>query len=148
MQLETRQSQLFMQLFQYHIDKDRWKDAWKLTEMKWDDYDDFTRKYDYSVNLENFAKRYNKWYFYEGMGLLLKKELVDKEMIYHLLSAGFGVLLDWDKFGQIIKEMRAQLCQPDLFMWFEYFADEMMKMSEEKGNPWKQLDNWGVLIRE
>ena len=148
MQLETRQSQLFMQLFQYHIDKDRWKDGWKLNEMRWDDYDDFTRKYDSSVNLENFAQRYNHWYFYEGMGLLLKKELVDKEMIYHLLSAGFGVLMDWDKFGPIIKEMRAQLGQPDLFMWFEYLADEMMKMTVEKGNPWIQLDTGGVLIRE
>ena len=34
MQLETRQSQLFMQLFQYHIDKERWKDSWRLTEMR------------------------------------------------------------------------------------------------------------------
>jgi len=82
------------------------------------------------------------------MGLLLKKGLVDKEMIYHLLSAGFGVLMAWDKFGPIIKEMRVQLSQPDLFMWYEYLADEMMKMTEEKGNPWKQLDNRGVLIRE
>ena len=148
MQLETRQSQLFMQLFQYHIDKDRWKDGWKLTEMRWDDYDDFTRKYDSSVNVENFAMRYNQWYFWEGMGLLLKKGLVDREMIYHLLGGGFGVLMNWDKFGPIIKEMRAQMGQSDLFLWFEYLADEMRKMTEEKGNPWIQRDNRGVLIRE
>lgn len=148
MQLETRQSQLFMQLFQYHIDKVRWKDSWMLTEMRWDDYDDFTRKYDSSVDIENFAQRYNHWYFWEGMGLLLKKGLVDKEMIYHLLSAGFGVLMSWDKFAPVIREMRVQLDQPDLFMWFEYLADEMKKMTEEQGRPWKPVENWGVLIRD
>jgi len=148
MQLETRQSQLFMQLFQYHIDKDRWKDSWTLTEMQWDDYDDFTRKYDSSVNIENFAQRYNQWYFWEGMGLLLKKGLVDKEMIYHLLGSGFGALLNWDKFGPVIKEMRVQLDQPDFFIWFEYLADEMKKMTEERGKPWKPVENLGILIQE
>ena len=116
--------------------------------MRWDDYDDFTKKYDSSVDIKNFAQRYNHWYFWEGMGLLLKKGLVDKEMIYHLLSAGFGVLMSWDKFAPVIREMRVQLDQPDLFMWFEYLADEMKKMTEEQGRPWKGVDNWGVLIRE
>jgi hypothetical protein len=148
MQLETRQSQLFMQLFQYHIDKDRWKDRWMLTEMQWDDYDDFTRKYDSSVNIENFAQRYNQWYFWEGMGLLLSKGLVDKEMIYHLLGGGFGVLSSWDKFGPVIKEMRVQLDQSELLFWFEYLANEMMRITEERGTPWKPVKNLGILIRE
>lgn len=148
LQLETRQSQLFMQLFQYHIDKDRWKDAWTLTEMEWGDFDDFARKYDSSVNIDNFAMRYNQWYFWEGIGLLLKKGLIDREMIYYLLSSGFGVLLAWDKFGSLIKEMRDFLDQPDLLMWFEYLAHEMRKMTEEKGTPWKSAENWGRFIRE
>jgi len=116
--------------------------------MEWDDYDDFTRKYDSSVNLENFAMRYHNWNFWEGMGLLLKKGLVDKEMIYYLLGGGFGVLFTWDKFGSVIKEMRVQLDLPEYFMWFEYLAEEMRKVAEEKGKPWKSVPNKGILIRE
>jgi hypothetical protein len=97
LQLETRQSQLFMQLFQYQIGKEKYLDALTLGMMEWDDFDDFARKYDSRVNAENFAMRYNLWFFWEGMGLLLKKGLVDREMIYYLLGSGFGVLTDWDK---------------------------------------------------
>ena len=147
LQLETRQSQLFMQLFQYQISKERYQDAWTLTEMEWDDFDDFARKYDSSVNIENFAMRYNRWYFWEGMGLLLKKGLVDREMIFYLLGSGFGVLTDWDKFGSIIKEMRVRLDQPNMNIWFEYLAEEMKKMTEEKGVPWKPPETM-VFIKE
>jgi hypothetical protein len=148
LQLETRQSQLFMQLFQHYIDKEQWIQRWKLTEMEWDDYDEFTRKYDSSVNIENFAMRYNNWYFWDGMGLLLKKNLVDREMIYYLLGGGFGVLFSWDKFQSIIKQMRVQLDLPEMFVWFEYLADEMKKVAIEKGNPWKPVVDGGALIRE
>jgi hypothetical protein len=147
MQLETRQSQLFMQLFQHHIDKERWKDAWTLTEMEWDDFDDFARKYDSSVNIENFALRYSHWYFWDGMGLLLKKGLVDREMIFYLMG-GYGVVWDWEKFGSVIKEIRNRINLPDFCVWFEYLALEMMKVAEEKGRPWKAPDNLGILIPE
>lgn len=116
--------------------------------MEWDDYDEFTRKYDSSVNIENFAMRYNNWYFWDGMGLLLKKNLVDREMIYYLLGGGFGVLFSWDKFQSIIKQMRVQLDLPEMFVWFEYLADEMKKVAIEKGNPWKPVVDGGALIRE
>ena len=148
MQLETRQSQLFMQLFQHWIDKDRWKDAWTISSMEWDDFDDFARKYDSSVNIENFAMRYNSWYFWEGMGLLLSKNMVDRDMIYYLLSGGFGVCWDWDQFGSVIKEMRVRLDLPEFLVWFEYLAEEMRKMSAEKGQPWKPVANKGIFIRE
>lgn len=116
--------------------------------MEWDDFDDFARKYDSSVNIENFAMRYNSWYFWDGMGLLLNKNLVNREMIYYLLSGGFGVCWDWDQFGSLIKEMRVRLDLPNFCMWFEYLAEEMKKMAEEKGQPWKPVENKGIFIRE
>jgi hypothetical protein len=91
--------------------------------------------------------RYNLWYFWEGMGLLLKKGLVDREMIYYLLGSGFGVLTDWDKFGDVIKEMRVRIDRPNLFMWFEYLAEDMKKMTEEKGQPWEPIESM-TFIRE
>ena len=56
--------------------------------MEWTDFEDFTNKFDSSVNMDNFEKRYSLWSFYDGMGMLLKKDLVDREMIYYL----FGII--------------------------------------------------------
>ena len=149
LQLETRQTQLFMQLFQHHISKERFQDSMKLSQMEWDDFDDFARKYDSAVNVENFAMRYNQWYFWEGMGLLLNKGLIDGDMIYHLLGSGFGILTDWDQFGSIIKEMRVRLDQPNMNFWFEYLVEEMKKIREEKtGQPWKPLESTSFIREE
>ena len=117
--------------------------------MEWDDFDDFARKYDSAVNVENFAMRYNQWYFWEGMGLLLNKGLIDGDMIYHLLGSGFGILTDWDQFGSIIKEMRVRLDQPNMNFWFEYLVEEMKKIREEEtGQPWKPLESTSFIREE
>ena len=59
--------------------------------MEWADFDDFAQKYDSIVDMDNFTKRYVSWYFYDRMGLLLKKKLVDKEMIYYLMAGDSAI---------------------------------------------------------
>ena len=61
---------------------------------------------------------------------------------------GYDAFWHWEKFRDVIIELRIRMNSPDMFVMFEYLADEMMKMTEEKGNPWTQIDNWGALIRE
>lgn len=68
-QKETRQAQLFMQLFQTYVTKEWMTDNWELMTMEWDDLKDFFDKYDSSVDIDNFAKRYRSWFFLDGIGL-------------------------------------------------------------------------------
>ena len=88
-QNKTRQAQLFMQLFMIYRGKEFWRDGWQLLQMEWSDVDDFFTRYDSSVDMENFEKRYSIWAFWDGMGMLAKKGLVDKEMLYYLMG-GYG----------------------------------------------------------
>lgn len=143
-QNKTRQAQLFMQLYQKYISKEWWADGWELLQMEWTDFDDFARKYDSLVDIDNFTKRYSQWYFFDGIGLLLKKNLVDREMIYYLMG-GYGAIWSWEKFKDIIIEGRKRLHNPDHLIWYEYLANEMMKIRKQRGHDLIIPEGWGTL---
>jgi len=143
-QNKTRQAQLFMQLYHKYITKEWWAEGWELLQMEWDDFEDFAQKYDSKVDIDNFTKRYVHWYFFDGMGLLLKKNLVDREMIYYLMG-GYGAIWSWKKFKDIIIEGRERLNNPDHLVWFEYLAKEMMKIREKRGHKVAIPEGWGTL---
>lgn len=145
-QNKNRQAQLFMRLFEHYMDKERFEDGWELLQMEWEDFDDFARKFDSSVNMDNYKKRYSYWSFWDGMGLLVKKKLVDKDMLYYLMG-GYRVMWSWLKFKDVIEESRNRLDNPDLFVWFEYLADEMTKERGRRGYSTVIPENKGILTR-
>jgi hypothetical protein len=146
-QRETRQAQLFMHLFDRYREKDTWRDGYELFQMDWKDLDEFFQKYDSSVNMDNFEKRYSIWTFFDGLGMLLKKGLVDKEMIYYLMG-GYSVYWYWSKFGDVIRESRIRLNSPDHMVMFEYLAGEMKKMKVEREHDMDIPSNWGDFSRD
>ena len=143
-QNKTRQAQLFMQLFEKYRTKETWRDGWELLQMEWTDVDDFFEKYDSSVDMDNFEKRYSIWSFFDGMGMLLKKGLVDKEMIYYLMG-GYGAYWNWEKFKDVILASRERMNSPDHFAMFQYLAEEMKKMKEQKDHSMDIPSHWGEL---
>ncbi|MFX1475551.1 MAG: hypothetical protein ACFFCO_08780, partial [Promethearchaeota archaeon] len=102
-----------------------------LLNMEWKDYDDFERKYGSDNNPDSFAKRYSSWWFYDGIGLLLNKKFVNLDMVYEL--GGIQAIWQWKKWESIIKEQRKRYKVPDLGIWFEYLAKELMKKREQMG---------------
>ena len=64
--------------------------------MNWTDYEDFQRKYDSTVNPENYAIRMYVWNYYESIGYMLHHKLLDLESIYTVLN-GYGILTIWNK---------------------------------------------------
>ena len=145
-QNKTRQAQLFMRLFETYIAKEWWRDGWDLLQMEWTDVDDFFQKYDSSVDLENFEKRYRLWSYLDGMGMLLKKGLIDKEMIYYLMG-GYGAYWNWEKFKDVIKESRVRMNSPDHFVMFEYLAEAMQKIKLKKKHSLEIPSSWGILTQ-
>ena len=132
LQLETRQAQLFMQLYQRTIDEEsnrNWNDHMRL---QWDDYDDYERKYgaksDRSISLHTIWQQFN------GVGLLLKQGLINKETAYGL-TGGWRAVLIWLKWKDIIVEMRERYFNPDYMDGLEFLGEEMMNYREEKGLP-------------
>ncbi len=143
-QSETRQAQLFMQLFQSFINKDWLSDNWELMAMEWKDLPDFYSKYDSSIDVENFAMRFRAWFFLDGIGLLMKKRLVDKEIVYHLMGGYWGIWI-WEKFQDVIKHQREYNNLPELCVWLEYLSQEMKKMRTQRGFTSDVPETWGAV---
>jgi len=106
----------------------------ELLNMTWEDFEDFQRKYDSTVNPDNFAKRRMVFIRFEGMGYMLYQGLVDIDKIYNLIGS-YVILQLWQKFEPIIKEQRRFYNEPHWSRWWEYLASEISKKRAELGLP-------------
>ncbi len=137
-QLETRKVQLFEQLARQFGTNEFQREAAQLLTMQWTDFDDFTRKFDSSVNPENWAIRSVHWGLLENVGYSLKKGLIDPDMAFYMLG-GFYAVWMWEKFGGVIKQYRTAINLPHWYTHFEYLAEEVnrrhpLKVRPEYGN--------------
>ena len=128
---KSRQAQLYMQLFQLVHDEKTMRNWGELIHMEWSDYDDFERKYGSDNNLDNYAKRQNIWWLYDGIGFLYKQKLISPEMVYQIGHTPF--VWQWKKFEEIIRRQREFYNLTEIYQYWEYLAKEMEKMKEEHG---------------
>ena len=63
--------------------------------------------------------------YYEGLGFLLHRRLVDAEEIEYFVSGSATDM--WAKVQPLVFGVRAEYGQPTLFQWFEYLARRMEK---------------------
>jgi hypothetical protein len=131
-QIETRQAQLFMQIYEAYASEETMKMYFELLHFEWDDLADFERKYGSGDNVELAAKREAHWAWYDGMGVLLRRKLIDPDVVFDTLGHG-GVIHMWTKFESIIKAQREHFKIPHRFNGFEYLAEEMMKLAKQRG---------------
>jgi hypothetical protein len=101
-----------------------------LLKMQWNDLDDYKNKYDSTVNPENFAKRQAFWQTSDLLGYLYRTGVLDVQTIYNV--GGFGILLVWRKFKAIIEEYRRWEYPSDYLGNFEYLANVLSKMREDR----------------
>ena len=106
----------------------RFEELWK---MEWVDFDDFVKKYDSTVNTDNFVKRVSTWYTCEIIGRQYRSGLIDFESLFAVTSTTVPQL--WTKFKPIIEEYRRRgvyskiECQN-----FEYLANEIARIMEKR----------------
>jgi len=131
MQLETRQAQLFMQIYQGMSSPEFYIRNDELLKMEWEDFDDYYRKYGSANNPEAYALRCSMWYRLNGVGLLVKAGLIDVDRVYDLMRS--TILWQWEKWGDIIIRIREQWNNPEYLDGFEFIANEMVKESESRG---------------
>jgi len=129
--LETRRTQLLMQIYQELSSEDSMRRFADVMNMEWEDYDDFERKYGSDDHPEQFAKRLSVWRTFQGIGLLLRDGLVDAEGLYDLI--GSAVFFMWVKWESIFKEFRVRYTLPDDYELFENLYLELMKVRRRRG---------------
>ena len=125
MQLETRQAQLFMDLYKTWTAKPFQLDVNEMFFLwEYEDYDDFFQKYGEYTNLEKHVIWDEVSMWLEGVGVLLKKELIDIDTLVQMQSLSGMMLVIWKKYEPLIVEFR--LRHSEEFMGaFEYLFNEL-----------------------
>jgi len=129
-QLETRQAQLFMQLYDRWAGTDFKKLSREVMEQNFIDYDDYISKYDSDINPEAYDKNRSLGSFYEGIGVLVKRNLIDPHMVDDLMSN--AILRYWEKYGPIMAEIRVHRNYPQAGEWAEYLYNVIKQIVEQQ----------------
>jgi hypothetical protein len=63
----------------------------------------------------------------------MSQDLIEPEMVYNFGGGGSAQVRHWVKLEPLVMEMRKQRNDPEFLRWFEYTANEMMRIRQEKG---------------
>lgn len=120
--LETRQAQLFMQIYSSFHEEEFFEKFTNILSWKWKDYDDFMGKYGYRADPKAWRTFGSVGAFFEGIGVLVHRGLIDVDLVGELLSR--HIVFFWDKIKPISLEMRSRLEAP-VDVWLEYLYNEV-----------------------
>ena len=130
--LETRQAQLFMNIYDRRVNNPEF-DALqhRIESLRWKDWDEYKVLFDYSnpETRDNHLAMSTTMYFYEGVGVLVKLNLVDIRLIAYLMSGTTRAF--WEKVESIVEEAREHWYGPGFCVELEYLYHELVKYMEE-----------------
>jgi hypothetical protein len=99
----------------------------EIMQAEWEDFDDFYRKYDSTVNLDFYAKRDSFFRTFDIFGYQYMSGYLDIGTLWTVCNE--AVAFTWVKYGPIIDEYKARgVYTKHEFEHFEYLAYEMYKM--------------------
>jgi hypothetical protein len=128
-EVESRQANLFMQIYDcYHNEDFLNKLNEIIYEWDWKSFDDFWQKYGPSTNAKAFAKFDTVGTYFKGVGILLKKKLIDLDLVDELM--GTSVRKFWEKSSSFVKEDRVREW-PHSFEELEYLYNELKKREQQ-----------------
>jgi hypothetical protein len=124
--LETRQTQLFMQLFAQYNNKDFMQDFAKVAyDVEYENLEDWTKKYGSTADRETWASWARVGRFFDGVGILVRRGLIDMDLVIAELRE--LILFSWDKMKPWVYEVRMEMKSPHTWENFEYLAEETRK---------------------
>jgi len=123
-QNSSRKAQLFVEMYQDFKRPDVQKAFYDIVNVwQWESYEDFMEKYG-SSNWDEHKKYLLVYSIYEGLGVLIYRELIDVKMIDELMRS--YVTRFWEKIGPIMVEVRTRHDAPLVAEWTEYLYKEVM----------------------
>ena len=130
MALETRQAQLFMHIYD-RFNETEFSTQWTKVMFQWGcrDFEDWWQKYGPEANVEENASFVSVIRYYEGVGVLVKKGLIDLNLVGELMSS--HVIRFWDQMESVFKGIRERLNWPEVFQGFEYLYNEIKKYEQQ-----------------
>ena len=92
------------------------------------DYDDFMKKY--RMPTKSILPLWQVCKFFDGVGVLLRRKLVDIGLVDELFHAEATIV--WEKVKPLVEGRRKALNQPTTYQCFEYLYNEMKKREQQK----------------
>ena len=127
---KARQAQLFMQLYNRFVDPEFLDHIVEPWTREWDDIDDFRQKYLEGEYPRDLVILMN---FFEGFGVLLKKGLIDGDLLYEQIPTNAYTV--WERYEPWAKWVREEANYPQYMRPLEYLANEMKKIAISRGDP-------------
>ena len=136
MQLDTRQAQLLMQIYQSRYNQVGIKQFWKILLLQWDDFEDYMKKYGPYDNPEvtdELALITSEWNYFDGLGILLQDGLLNENNVYRMM--GIRSIMIWYKCETLIQNIRSMEggTGEDYLEGFEFLANKMIDIRKSKG---------------
>ena len=124
--LETRQAQLFMNIYGQMAAKEAQTNILDLDTIEVNSYEDWDKLKEDREKFKVFA-----WYltFYEGIGVFLEEGLIDVRLIAKMLSG--NITMFWQKYRDGIYDMRIQQHWPRFVIMVEYLYNQIVDYAEK-----------------
>jgi len=121
-QNRMRQTDLVMKLYVQFSSLEFQKLWEEILKREAKDFDDYRHKY-------GTAELWSADLFFEGIGILLKRKLIDIELVDDMFTT--PIKWTWLKIKDIVLEARKVRNQPEIVEWFEYLYNEMKKREQK-----------------
>jgi len=122
-QIRLRQTDLVMRLYSQFTSLEFQKIWYEVLKREVKDYYDYEKKY-------GWAEFTVIGIFFEGIGILLRRKLIDIELVDDMFTT--PIKWTWEKMKDIALEWRKVRNQPEILEWFEYLYNEMQKREQEQ----------------
>ena len=129
-QTRTRQTDLVMRLYAT-FSSNEFQDAWAKVRKRASDFESFDDIYDFDKKV-GLREVNQVCLFFEGIGILLQRKLVDTRMIDDLF--GGAIARAWEKVKTGIAKARQQLNDPSIYYYFEYLYNETSPKPNQNAN--------------
>jgi hypothetical protein len=138
--LETRQAQLYMEMYNAMYNQEIMKHLAEIRQYTYSDYDDFMKKYGPIQNSESYSKLTKVWWFYTEMGTLVYRGLLTLDDVSGLIS--LTPIEIWSQFQVAIEGLRDRYFTSGYsYISFEYLAKvQMARVQSGEGK--KMIGDW------
>ncbi len=130
LQLETRQAQLFMQIFARQYDVEQRKSIYLVRNLEYKDLDDFNEKYGPENNPDTFFRFNSLATYFEGVGVLVKRNLVDPSMVDDLMSGRVNEF--WEAVRPFTIELRERTGNYEAWEHVEYLYNVIKPIQDKQ----------------
>ena len=128
--LETRQAQLFMQVYNRWTDQEFNENYLSIINREYRHFDEWIEKYGQKNNPKGTARARTVGQYFEGIGILVKRGLIDPALVDDMMSG--LVLTWWDKVKSRVYSGRERWNAPQTLEWSEYLANEIRSIAERQ----------------